>query len=72
MRQPSQNPATDQSANFFWILIMIIGFGIIFWLLEKKDIITVLFYIRYYEIMAIYALIDPINKMGGWLHLPQL
>ncbi|HLD16990.1 MAG TPA: type IVB secretion system coupling complex protein DotM/IcmP [Coxiellaceae bacterium] len=72
MRQPPQNAPTDQTANFFWILIMLVIAGVVLWLLEKEKIITILFHIRYYEIVAIRWCATLINVAAASVHLPLL
>ena len=69
---PSQQNATDQTANFFWLLVLLTLGVLVFWWLEAKYIVTFIFFMRHYEIELINGVITGINVIGGWLHLPAV
>src|SRR3989344_8632028 len=71
MRNTGQQQ-TDQTANFFWVLVIIILIGMVLWWLEKRFIINTLFLIRYYEIHGIMAGADSLNYLLNKLHLPLI
>ncbi|MDF1796605.1 MAG: type IVB secretion system coupling complex protein DotM/IcmP [Coxiellaceae bacterium] len=68
---PSQQNATDQTANFFWMLCLILAAGLILWWVDKKYIITILFYIRGFEIDLVKWFADGYTTLAQWLHLPM-
>lgn len=69
---PAQQNATDQTANFFWLLA-ILAIGVLaFWWLEEKYIVSFIFFIRHYEIELIKGIVSVINIVLGWLHLAPM
>ena len=51
---PSQpNSSTDQTANFFWLLILLTIGVLVFWWLERRYIVAFIFSVRHYEIELI-------------------
>lgn len=71
MRQGQQNPS-DSSTNFFWVIVIIIGTGLIVWWFEKQYIVTGLFYIRIYEIFGVQTVMQVVNDLARVLHLPPV
>lgn len=82
MPPPQQSTNTDQTANFFWVLIILVGISLIAWYFAKDEIIAGIFFLRHYEILMIeYCLrfiniifefvgISPINitEWDNWLY----
>lgn len=62
---------TDQTANFFWLLVILAGFVLIMWWLEKPYIVATVFFIRHDEMSAIQYVMYAYNHLAGWLSLPQ-
>src|SRR3990167_9220572 len=69
---PAQQNATDQTANFFWLLALLTIGLLVFWWIEKLPIVAAIFFIRHYEIDLIQFVVNAINSMESWLHLPQM
>lgn len=57
---------TDQTANFFWLLVLLTIGVIIFGWLEKRYIIAGIFFIRHYEIELIKSVLDRFNVVLRW------
>ncbi len=68
---PSQQNATDQTANFFWMLVILMIVALVFWWIDKKYIITFVFYLRGLEIELVKWFAIGYTKLAGWLHLPM-
>ena len=68
---PSQQNATDQTANFFWILCLIIGGFLAVWWFRKAWIITPIFWIRIHEIDLIGVVGGVWSVVASSLHLPH-
>lgn len=62
---PAQQNATDQTANFFWLLVLITVGVLVAWWLGKSLIVSVIFVIRHYEIELIKGIIAGVNFVGG-------
>src|SRR3990167_8522140 len=69
---PAQQNATDQTANFFWLLIILTIGALVFWWLEKSYIVRFIFFIRHYEIDLIQWTISGVNVVTSALHLPAI
>jgi len=69
---PSQQNATDQTANFFWLLVLFTIAILAVWWLEKSIVLSVIFYIRHYEIELVKHVISGINFLGSLLGLPAI
>src|SRR3990167_7973707 len=69
---PSQQNATDQTVNFFWLLTLLTLGVLVFWWLERSHVVAFIFFIRYYEIDLVKWILSGINYMGGWFHLSQI
>ncbi len=67
---PSQQNATDQTSNFFWLIAIIAGVLIAIWLFARQWFIIPIYYFRYYELSLCYYLADGWNHIAGALHLP--
>ena len=72
MNNPSQQNSTDQTANFFWLLILLTIGVLVFWWLERSYIVSFIFSVRHYEIELIKVVIRGINALAGWVHLPKI
>lgn len=67
---PAQQNATDQTTNFFWILVVIIGAFLLVWWLYRQWIVEPIFLIRYYECVLIKYAVDAWSRIASTLHLP--
>lgn len=67
---PAQQNATDQTANFFWFLVIIFGAVLIVWWLFRQWIIVPIYLFRYYELDLLKYSIDAWAAIAGFLHLP--
>lgn len=69
---PAQQNATDQTANFFWLLVIITLGVLTVWWLEKSLVVAVIFFIRHYEMMVEKAVVDGVNFVGAWFGAPHM
>lgn len=69
---PSQQNATDQTANFFWILVMIVGAMLLVWFFAPQWIVYPVFKMRLAEIDLCRWLFMGINDIGSFVNLPAL
>lgn len=69
---PAQQNATDQTANFFWLLVLLTIGVLVFWWLDKRYIVSAIFLVRHYEIEMIKGGLDGVNAVLGWMNLPGI
>lgn len=69
---PAQQNATDQTANFFWLLVLLTLGVLVFWWLERSYIVSAIFFVRHYEIDLIKGVLDGVNVGLGWLNLTSI
>ncbi|PHQ78228.1 MAG: phosphoesterase [Coxiella sp. (in: Bacteria)] len=71
---PSQQNATDQTSNFFWLIAIIAGVLLAIWWLKRSWFVIPIYYFRYYELCFFQFLLDGWDKVAtwaSWLHLPK-
>lgn len=68
---PAQQNATDQSTNFFWILVAIVGVVVIVWWLFRQYIVIPVYWFRIHEIDLIKGVVEVWAPFAAWLHLPM-
>lgn len=68
---PAQQNATDQTANFFWVLCMIVGAGLLLWFFERTYIVTPIYWLRLQEIKGLLYVLNAWNNIAGLFHLPS-
>jgi intracellular multiplication protein IcmP len=59
---PAQQKATDQTANFFWVLCLLVGAVLLIWWLERDWIIGPIYWVRRQEIFL------AVHLSAGWDH----
>lgn len=69
---PAQQNATDQTANFFWLLVIIFGAFIAVWFFERSWILTPIFALRLFEVHILLQVASVWNVVAPYLHLPAL
>ncbi|MCH9644794.1 MAG: type IVB secretion system coupling complex protein DotM/IcmP [Gammaproteobacteria bacterium] len=69
---PSQQNATDQTANFFWVLVMIIGAMLLVWWLARQYIVIPIYTLRHVEINMIIWFASIWDPVAHALHLPAI
>jgi len=67
---PSQQNATDQTANFFWVLIMIVGSVLLVWFFRPQWIVIPVFDLRLAELDLVRWLFMGWSEIASTLHLP--
>lgn len=72
MRQGQQGNPTDQTTNFFWGMILIIGVAVLIWFLDKTFIVKLTFWIRGFELYAASGLAYVLNTILRWMQLPLI
>ncbi len=73
MSQQPQTP-TDQTSNFFWLLIIIAGALLAVWYFKREWYVIPIYYFRYYELSLFELIARGWNGIAGlWpsLNLPQ-
>lgn len=70
MQGGGQQQSSDQSANFFWLILLFVGAGIILWFYESQYIVMFVFWIRIHEIDFLIFLVKIWIPVGHFLHLP--
>lgn len=60
---------TDQTANFFWLIVIIAGALIAFWWVDEKYIVGPIFWLRYYELEMIRLLAHGWAPVAKFLHI---
>lgn len=72
MVYPAQQNATDQTANFFWYLVILaVGAGVLWWV-GGKYIVSTLFWVRHYEVDFINFILTLWNRLATELHWPTV
>lgn len=69
MRGQQQN-ATDQTANFFWVLVIIVAVFLITWWLARQWIVLPVYLVRYYEMDLVKYVLEAWASFANILHLP--
>lgn len=69
---PSQQNATDQTANFFWVLAMLIGAMLLIWFFRPGWIVQPVFWVRIHEIDLMKDIFAMWNMVANMLHLSPL
>lgn len=67
---PSQQNATDQTANFFWLLVIFFGAFIAIWFFKRAWIVMPIFLLRSGEIFLLINVAKGWNFLASLLHLP--
>lgn len=62
---------TDQTANFFWLLIIIFGAAIALWFFNERFIAFPILWFRYHELSFLHLLISWWAPAADFLHLPS-
>lgn len=71
---PAQQNATDQTANFFWLLVIVMGAFLVFWWLERQWLVWPVYIVRYYELsltLHCFQWWNAFMQHLPWLHLPM-
>ena len=72
---PSQQNATDQTANFFWLIAIIAIVLVGIWWLASEWIVIPVYWLRYHELSFFQYVVTAWNKfatLGSFLHIPRL
>lgn len=70
MQQGAGQQQTDQTANFFWMICIVIGAAIIFWWLNSKYIVIPVFWMRVHEIDVLRILANLWLPIAKTVQLP--
>lgn len=68
-QQQSQSPS-DQTTNFFWLLVLILLAGLSIWFFAREWFITPIFWVRLYEVELIKFVITNLSSVNNFLHIP--
>ena len=69
---PSQQNQTDQTANFFWMLVMIVGVMLLVWWLARQYVVIPVYALRHVEIDVIVWFASIWDPVAHFLHLPVI
>src|SRR3990167_2527439 len=69
MNPGQQNPGADQSSNFFWLIALLFGVGLVIWWVGRQYVVIPFFWVRSFELdlirwFSIYA-----GPIAHFLHL---
>ncbi len=69
-QQPSQGQ--ESSLDFLWTIVLIVGVVLVTWYFGKSYIITGIFYVKSWEIIAVKAILGFLDRIISFLHLPSI
>lgn len=69
-QQPSQGQ--ENSLDFLWTIVLIVGVVLVAWYFGKSYIITGIFYVKSWEIIAVKAVLGFLDRIISFLHLPPI
>ncbi len=69
---PAQQNATDQTANFFWVLCIVIGAFLVAWWFHREWFVVPIYWLRLRELYALQVTATVWNQIAGLLHLPSM
>jgi intracellular multiplication protein IcmP len=72
MAAQQQQGSGDNSLDFLWLIVILVGGIVLIWYFGRTHITPFVFKIRYYEITAIRFVLDSWSQLVLWLHLPSL
>ena len=67
---PTQQYQTDQTANFFWLMIISTAVFLIVWYFAPQWIITPIYVLRYYELLVIKHVVQLWQPIAQFFHIP--
>jgi intracellular multiplication protein IcmP len=65
-----QQNSTDQVANFFWLLVLVMGAFLLLWWYARQWIVIPVFWVRVHEIQIISLVSNAWSHFAKWVHLP--
>ncbi len=69
---PSQQNATDQTSNFFWLIAIIAGVLLAIWFFARQWFVVPVYYVRYWELSFFYYLVGLWNQVVAALPMLHL
>lgn len=72
MAYPSQQNATDQTANLFWLLALLTIGAMVLWWTERSYIVKTIFWVRNFEIVFLQHCVGICNKLLSWVGMQPL
>lgn len=69
---PAQQNATDQTSNFFWMLVLVALAILGLWWLKREWVVMPVLYMRYYELIVMQFMMTTWNHIASMLHLPEV
>jgi intracellular multiplication protein IcmP len=72
MQQPQQPHGQEGSLDFLWIIVLIIATILVIWYFGKDYIISGIFYVKSWEIIAVKSVLGFLNNIISFLHLPTI
>lgn len=70
MTQAAGAQQTDQTANFFWMICIICGVGLVFWWFDEKYIVIPTFWLRVHEIYVMRFLAMVWTPVAKFFNMP--
>ncbi|MCX7120170.1 MAG: type IVB secretion system coupling complex protein DotM/IcmP [Gammaproteobacteria bacterium] len=69
MSQGGGQQQSDQTANFFWMIVLIFGAVIVFWFLDSRTVVIPVFWMRIHEIELMRYLAQAWTPVAQLLHI---
>ena len=69
MNPGQQNPGADQSSNFFWLIALLFGVGLVIWWVGRQYVVIPFFWVRSFELDLIRWFSIYSGPIAHFLHL---
>lgn len=70
-QQPQQGGSSDNSLDFLWMIVIIVGSFALAWYFGRQYIAEGILKVRFYEVYAIAYVLKGYNFTASYLHLPS-
>jgi intracellular multiplication protein IcmP len=71
MSKQQQGSGGDNSLDFLWLIVLIVGSIVAIWFFGKEYIASFLYAVRYYEIIFLHKVMDVWGLLVGWAGIPS-
>lgn len=72
MQQQGGAQQSDHTSNFFWLIALLVGIGVVIWWTESQDVVKGVFWLRLREIDLLRWFADVWIPVAQFLHLPSM
>ena len=63
---------SDHTSNFFWLVALLVGIGVVIWWTESRAVVSFVFWLRIHEIQLIRWVAELWIPTAHFLHLPAM